>query len=567
MPGWFRLLLIVALLIIGVLAFHHQRQNRETRAERAMNEGILLLGNGSEPASLDPHIATGVTESNILASLFEGLVIPHMTDDDGAEPGVAERWESNEDASEWTFFLREDARWSNGDPVTAHDFAFAYERMLTPALGAEFADRLHVFDQAREFHAGEIDDFSKVGVRAVDDRTLKLRLRGPAPYLTHLLQHMAFLPVHRPTILKHGGMTERASLWTRPGNMVSNGPFQLKTWRFNDVIEVERNPYYWDAELVGLNEIHFFAIENAATEERAFRSGLLHFCYTIPLERMEFWRRQEDAPEFQIQPYCGTYYYRFNVTRPPLDDVRVRRALSMAIDREALVSQILRGGEQPAWSMVPPIEGFYDPPIGIEFNVEKARELLAEAGFPNGEGFPSKAILINTSEAHRVIAEAIQAMWQRHLGIRVGITNQDWQVYLASRSNLQYDISRSGWIAAYLDPAPFLDRWITGHGMNQTGWSNAEFDALIDETTREGDAERRLDIFRQAENLLLEEAPIAPIYVYTRIFLLDPRLRGWYPKLIDRRPMKHLRFATQEELEQGEVEEPAVVGRASFGDS
>lgn len=563
MKTWLRAILIVLVLASGAMAFHHQRQNRDTRAERAMRGGVLLLGNGAEPASLDPQLATGVSESKILTCLFEGLVIPHISDDDGAEPGVAERWESNEDSSEWTFFLREDARWSNGDPVTAHDFAFAYERMLTPALGAEYAKMMHVIDQAREFHAGEIDDFSKVGVEVIDDRTLKLRLVGPTPHLPFMLQHKVFLPLHPPTILAHGKMTDRASQWTRPGNMVSNGPFQLKTWRFNDVIEVQRNPHYWDAEVVGLNEIHFFAIENAATEERAFRNGLLHYCYTIPLERMEFWRAQENAPEFQIHPYFGTYYYRFNVTRPPLDDLRVRRALSMAIDREAIINQIMRGGQQPAWSITPPMEGLYEPPKGVSFDVGKARELLAEAGFPNGEGFPSKTILINTSEAHRVIAEAVQAMWQRHLGIRVGITNQDWQVYLATQSNLEYDISRAGWIADFLDPISFLDMWITGHGMNQTGWSNAEFDSLIRAATQEGDAEARLSILHQAETLFMEESPVAPVYIYTRIFLLDPRVRGWYPKLIDMRPMKHVRFATQEELEQGEAEAPAVVGQAS----
>ena len=562
MKSWLSGLLIAALLVGGVTAFHHQRQNRDTRAERAMRDGILLLGNGTEPASLDPQIATGVTESNIIVCLFEGLVTYHQTDDDGVEPGVAERWESNEDASEWTFHLRADARWSNGDPVTAHDFVWAFERMLTPALGADYANMMYVFDQAEAFHKKEIDDFSKVGVKAVDDRTLKLRLVGPTPHLPYMLQHKVFLPLHPSTILAHGKMADRISLWARPGNMVSNGPFQLKAWRFNDVIEVERNPHYWDAEVVGLNEIHFFPIENANTEERAFRSGLLHYCYTVPLERMEFWRQQENAPEFRIHPYFGTYYYRFNVTRPPLDDPRVRKALTMAIDRQGIIDNILRGGQTPAWSITPPMPNLYEPPKGTEFNVEKARELLAEAGFPGGAGFPAKAILINTSEAHRVIAEAIQAMWQRNLGIRVGITNQDWQVYLSTQSNLEYDISRAGWIGDYLDPISFLDMWMTGHGMNQTGWSNEEFDALIQAATREGDAETRLDILHRAESLMMEESPIAPIYIYTRIFLLDPRVKGWHPKMIDFRPMKYVHFAMEEELEQGEVEAPGATGSA-----
>jgi oligopeptide transport system substrate-binding protein len=566
MKSWIRAIVITLLVVVVVVAFHHQRQNRDTRAERAMRDGILLLGNGTEPASLDPQIATGVTESNIIVCLFEGLVIPHQSDDDGVEPGVAERWESNDDASEWTFFLRDNARWSNGDPVTAHDFVWAYQRMLTPALGADYANMMYVIDQAEEFHTGKLDDFGEVGVTALDDHTLKLRLVGPTPHFPYMLQHKVFLPVHPPTILAHGEKTSRVSRWIRPGNMVSNGPFQLKTWRFRDVIEVERNPYYWDADVVGLNEIHFFSIEQATTEERAFRDGLLHYGYTIPLERMKFYQDENKlgkAPEFQIHPYFGTYFYRFNVTRPPFDDLRVRQALSMAIDRQAIIDNIMRGGQQPAWSIAPPMENLYEPPKGTEFNVEKARELLAEAGFPNGEGFPSASILINTSEAHRVVAEAIQAMWQTHLGIRVGITNQDWQVYLATQSNLEYDISRAGWIGDYLDPVSFLDMWTTGNGMNQTGWSNEEFDALIQAATREGDADARLDILRQAETLMMSEAPIAPIYIYTRTLLLDPRVRGWDPKLLDTRPMKHVRFATDEELEQGEAEAPGVDGPTS----
>ncbi len=556
--GW----MIAALLIGGVIAFHVQRQNRDTRAERAMQDGILLLGNGTEPATLDPQLATGVTESNIIVCLFEGLVTYHQTDDDGVEPGVAERWESNDDASEWTFHLRPDARWSNGDPVTAQDFAWAYERMLTPALAAEYANMMYVIDRAEQFHTGEIDDFSEVGVEVVDQHTLKLRLVGPTPHFLFMLQHKVFLPVHPPTILAHGGMTDRLTQWTRPGNMVSNGPFQLKTWRFNHVIEVERNPHYWDAEVVGLNEIHFFPIENASTEERAFRNGLLHYCYTVPLERMEFWQAQH-APEFRIQPYFGTYYFRFNTTRPPLDDQRVRRALSMAIDREAIIGNILRGGQQPAWSITPPMEGFYEPPEGITFDPAEARRLLAEAGFPGGEGFPPKTILINTSEAHRVIAEAIQAMWRRELGIQVNITNQDWQVYLDSQRDLNYDISRAGWIGDYLDPFTFLDLWTTGDGMNQTGWSDPEFDRLIQQATQEGDAQARLDILNQAESLMMSQSPVAPIYIYTRIYLLDPRVRGWYPKYIDFRPMKYVRFATAEEIEAGEAELPGAVDLTS----
>ncbi|TVR54559.1 MAG: peptide ABC transporter substrate-binding protein [Puniceicoccaceae bacterium] len=538
-------LLLAAAFAAGLLLFNGCGP-RESAADVGARDGILLLGNGTEPAGLDPHLVTGVTENSIISALMEGLILYHPTDDNLLEPGVAESWEHDGTYTEWTFQLRPDARWSNRDPVTAQDFLYSYNRMLSPELGAEYADMLHVLKNAEAFHRGEITDFSEVGVRAPDERTLILTLRGPMPYFPGMLKHYAWFPVHPPTIEAHGGMTNRVSPWTRPRNHVGNGPFTLEQWSVNRIIRVAKSPTYWDADRVRLNEIHFFPIDDANTEERAFRAGQLHYTNSIPADLIASYRR--DRPELiRVEPYLGTYFYRFNVTRPPLDDARVRLALSKTIDQRQIVEQIAQGGQEPAHGYTPPGLAGYESLRMVEFNPTRARELLAEAGYPNGEGFPRRLqILFNTAEGHRRIAEAVQEMWRTHLGIQVTLTNQEWKVYLDTQTNMNYDIARAGWIGDYMDPKTFLDMWLTGAGNNNTGWSNERYDELVRASDRTADPEERFRLLRQAEEILLEERPIAPFYWYTRIYLIDPRVRGWNPKLLDNRPYKYVYFEETE---------------------
>lgn len=513
--------------------------NAQTKAEVAAKNKILLFGNGSEPKNLDPHVVTGVTENHIICSLMEGLIAYHPTDQALPEPGLADKWERNADASEWTFHIRDDAKWSNGDPVKASDFVFSYQRMLSPGLGAEYADNLYIMKGAEDYHKGKTTDFSTVGVKAIDDHTLKITLVGPTAYLLTLLTHYSWFPVHPPTILKFGKIDDRVSLWTKPGNYVGTGPFRLKEWKPNQIITVERNPNYWDAANVKLNGIEFYPIEDQNTEERAFRAGQLHKTNEVPLDKIPAYRR--DNPDLiRIDPYLGSYFYRINVTRGPLKDQRVRQALGLALDRDSIVENVTRAGQIPMTGFTPKGMGGYQTPELVEYDPDKARELMKEAGFPDGKGFPKFDILINTSESHRTVAEAVQDMWKQELGIDVGIRNEEWKVYLDSQSNLNYDISRAGWIGDYMDPITFLTMWTTGNGNNDTGWSNAEYDALINEANRTGDLQKRYEIMQKAETILLNDPPFAGIYWYTRFYLLSPHVVNWHPLALDNHNYKYI---------------------------
>ena len=509
---------------------------KETNVARGVREQILFKGNGTEPAGLDPHVVTGVPEHNILSAMFEGLVSENPVDLH-PEPGVAKSWEISEDGRTYTFHFRDNAMWSNGDPVRARDFVYSFRRILSPGLGAEYAYMLYPLRNGKAFNTGKIDDFSEVGVKADDDLTLIIELENPTPYFLELLNHYSWWPVHPPTIEKFGKIDQRGTQWTRPGNIVTNGAFTLKDWQINRHIVVEKNPLYWDAEKVKLTEIHFLPIDSADTEERAFRTGYIHLTETIPMHRINYY--MENRPELmRLDPYLGTYYYRINTRVPPLGDKRVRRALALTINREDITRYITRGGQLPAYFLTPPNTSGYTARARFEYNVEQARELLAEAGFPGGRGFPDLEILYNTSEGHRSIAEAIQQMWKEALNIKVKLLNEEWKVYLASVANGDFQISRAGWIGDYNDPNTFLDMWLTGGGNNMTGWSNSEYDQLIELAGRTIDTRERFEYFQQAEAILMDELPVIPIYFYVRNLLIHPSVKGWHPTILDHHPYK-----------------------------
>ena len=493
-------------------------------------EQVLHVGNGAEPADIDPHLVSGVTEHVVLSTLFEGLA---NVDARTLEPmpGVAESWTVSEDGKVYRFRLQDAARWSNGDPVTAHDFAYAWRRILSPGMAAEYAHMLYCIENAREYHEGRLTDFSKVGVRVLDDRTLDVVLRHPTPYFLSMQIHFTYYPVHQTTIERFGRMDERGTAWTRAGNFVGNGAFCLERWAPDRVLTVARNPHYWNAAAVRLDRIHFYPIDNLYTEELLFRVGRLDLTSTAPLNKVEVYER--DRPEaIRIAPYLGTYFYRFNVTRPPFDDRRVRRAFTLAIDREDLVRNVVRTGRRAAYSLTPPGTAGYSAPEGIRYDAEEARRLLAEAGYADGKNFPETEILYNTSEDHRQIAEAVQAMWRENLGVRVTLRNQDWKVYLNSLSTLDYQVARSAWIGDVVDPVNFLECFTTGNGNNRTGFSSAEFDRRIEESRQIVDKAGRFDVLRQAERLLLEEAPIVPLYFYTRVYLAALYVKGLEPNIL-----------------------------------
>ncbi len=517
-----------------------KKDSASSRSADGSAPKILRVGNGAEPTDLDPHVVTGVGEHKIITSLIEGLVT-YSKDGDTA-PGVAERWDISEDGLTYTFHLRENAKWSNGDPVTAHDFVGSFKRILTPTLGAEYSYKLFHLVGAEEFNLGKLTDFSQVGAKALDDRTLQLTLKHRTPFLLESLKHYAWFPVHLPTVQKFDGLTRKGSLWTRAGNFVGNGPFNLVDWRPNQKITVTRAPTYWDAANVSLDGIEFFAIESSDTEEREFRTGRLDVAYSLPLSKIETYRRNH-PDTYRATPYYGTYFYRLNVTQKPLDDKRVRRALALAIDRESIIKNILRdAGQTPAFNFTPPSDKFTSE-ARIAGDLAEAKRLLAEAGYPEGRGMPRVEILFNTLESHRVIAEAIQQMWRTRLGVNAGILNQEWKVYLDSQQTLNYQVARAGWIGDYNDPHTFLDMWITGGGNNQTGWSHADYDRLLRTALESKTEADRMAVYQQLETILADEVPVIPIYFYTRIYAISPKVQNWITTPLDNRAWKWIDLA------------------------
>jgi oligopeptide transport system substrate-binding protein len=511
---------------------------KETQVERANREGILLVGNSAEPKALDHQLVTGVVESKIITALFEGLVADHESQDDASVPGAAASWEHNADMTEWTFRLRPDGKWSDGAPVTAHDFVFAYHRLLHPDFAGPYAEMLYFIQNAEDFNKGKIPDFSQVGVKAVDDFTLQVKLREPVPYLPSLTRHYTWFPVPRHVVLQHGKMTDRFTKWSVLPNLVGNGPFRITEWRFHDFIEVKRNPQYWNAANVGLNGIRFYPIENPYTETRAFLAGQLHTTYQLPPDLIRTVKKNE--PEFLRQEtYVATTFVRVNTTRPALADPRVRQALSSAIDRDQ-ICQFITEGFLPASSLTPKM-GAYQPDPRLGFDPEKARMLLADAGFPNGAGFPIFSLLISRPSA-RASAEAVQAMWSRHLNIRVNIQNKDWGSYVSAQQSLNFDMAMAAWTGDYLDPTTFLNMWTKGNGNNNTGWSDARYEGLLRDAALKSDQAERFTLFREAEGQLMDAQPILPISYQCRNYLLRPEVKGWYPLLLDNHPWEAIRL-------------------------
>ena len=509
------------------------------RHERPVDAGIrtqtLHWGNLGEPADLDPHLMTSLYEYNIGLALFEGLTRPHPETADPM-PGVAERWTSQEDHTRWTFYLRPNARWSNGDPVTAHDFAFAVQRTLSPALASPYAYPLFILQNAEAYATGHETDFRRVGVEVLDEHTLRFLTRDPAPHLPKLVSHSAWFPVHRASIQRFGRMDERGTHWTRPGNLVGNGPFTLSQWTPHQVIRVTATPTYWDRASIRLREVHFHVIDTASAEEAAFRAGQLHVTTTLPTERIPVYQKDpERRAALRQQTFFATYYYRFNVRQPPLDDARVRRALAWAIDRAAIVGA--GGGDHTAaYGFVPPGLSDYPGEPLFQEQLAEARQLLAAAGFPQGLGFPRLELLFNRSDNNQQIAEAVQEMWRRQLGIEVELVSKEAKVYLQDVASGAYQIARSATIGDYLDASSFLEMLTSTSGNNQTGWSHTTYDALVERARRAVGSER-VTLLRDAEGILLQEMPIAPIYFYTQSTLVHPSVKGWHGNLLNVHPL------------------------------
>lgn len=530
-------ILSIAILLAGCT-------QRETPVEIGNREQILHRGIGGEPKDLDPQTTSGMPEFYVQTAIFEGLTA-QMPGDSTPVPGTAGSWDITEGGKVYTFHIRPNASWSNGDPVTAQDFVFSYQRAISPALSNPYAYMLFVLENAEAYNKGSINDFSKVGVKALNDKTLQLRLNAPTPYFLRLLKHHSWFPVHPPTILAHGLLDQRDTKWTRPGNLVGNGAFTLVTWEPNRKIIVEKNPHYWDAETTRLNAIHLYPIEDVNSEEYAFRTGQLHITGETPMERIKHYK--ENAPDIiRLEDLLGTYYYEINTEAPPFDDVRVRRALGLALDRETIAKHVLKAGESAAYHLTPPNTGGYTARARIDYNVEEAKRLLAEAGYPNGEGFPKVELLYNTHKGHMRIAEVVQQIWKQNLGIEIALLNMEWKTYLAQKKSHKYQIARAAWIGDYEDPSTFLEMFITGGGNNDAAWSNADYDKLIRQAATEMDQAKRYELFQQAEEILMREVPVIPVYFYKNKELVASSVKNWKPSLMNRYPYKYVYLEADE---------------------
>jgi len=492
-------------------------------------EQVLRWNLGAEPKTIDPQLNSANDGGHVINNTFEGL---YREINGELVPAMAERHEVSDDLITYTFYLR-DAKWSDGKPVTAHDFEFAWKRALDPNLASEYAQQLFYIKGAQEYYEGN-GSRDDVAVRALDDKTLQVELIAPTAYFLDLTTFYTYMPVREDVVDNDG-------IWARtPEKAICNGPFKLGEYKPGDRLVLVKNENYWNAENVKLDKVIATFITEQSTMLTAYESDELDIIDDVPIAEIP--RLQAEDPTFHIYPLLGTYYYIFNVKKSPVDDVRVRKALTLAIDRRAICETILKGGQVPATGFVPPglrdeegndfreVAGDYgiDPNAAL---VEEARKLLAEAGYPNGEGFPTIEVLYNTSESHKIIAEAIQEMWKQNLNINVTLGNQEWNVFQDTRHQGNFTVARGGWTADYSDPMSFLDLWTSYSGNNDAHWYVEEYDKLIDESKLLTGQERFEKLY-QAEKMMMDDFIVMPIYYYTDILMVKERVEGFYRTIL-----------------------------------
>jgi oligopeptide transport system substrate-binding protein len=499
---------------------------------------ILRISQRNEPSDLDPATASLPDEFFIIRALSEGLVTPAPITNGNASltaeslrsraglrvlPGIAEKWDVAADGLTYTFHLRPNAIWSNGERVTAADFLESYRRLLTPSTAAPKAALFFMVKNARAFATGQLNDFSEVGFCIQDPLTLVVTLEHPS---TNFLLYAAsgpWIPVKPRVVETHG----RA--WTRPGNFVGNGPYVLTEWRPNQRIVVQKNPRYHNTAAAKLAEIHFVACDNGDTEDRAYRAGQLDVTMSVPYAKLATYERERPNELFRT-PLAETRFLSFNTQRAPLNDLRVRRALSLAIDRPQLTDRILRGGHQPADRFLPPslreqTTAARTTDVAHLTNVARAKALLAEAGFPEGHGFP--ALELTTWVVNSPVIEAVQQMWRKELGIEIGLSLREARVHISSLQTGDYDIGFITAIPDVPDAVNMLEEFVSGAPSNYPHWSDERFDQLVQEAKTNSDPERREQLLLSAEDRLLEESPLTPLYFNARNWLMSSRVRGW----------------------------------------
>ncbi len=529
---------VLALLFAALMVFSCFACNTQGPAE----EFELNVNIASEPESIDPALNTAVDGAVMINHMFEGLY-KWIDDGNGVAKlvlGQAESVDVNAEKTVYTFKIRENAKWSDGQAVTASDFVYSWQRLVDPATAADYCYMADILLNANEIMAGEKDK-SELGVKAIDEHTLEVTLHTPCPYFEEIMAFPSLMPVRQDMIEKGGDQ------WTFDlSTYVGNGPYKMESWEHNSKIRLVKSENYYDYAKLGPNAINFALMDDANAIYAAFNSGQLNFIEEVPVAEIPTLVEQG---KLNIDKYIGTYYVCFQTQKAPFDDVRVRKAFSLAIDRNYIVEQITRTGQIPASGFVPygvndalGIEGDDFRTVGgnymdvskeaYEANCEEARRLLAEAGYEGGAGFPVVEYLYNTSDNHKAIGEALQQMWQDELGVTVNLVNQEWNTFLQTRKEGNYSIARNGWIADYNDPMSFLDMWLTGGGNNDAHYSNAEYDALIMQAKSTSDAAERMRLMHQAEDILMGEDVVhAAIYFYTNKYMAQGFTGMYYTPL------------------------------------
>ena len=493
----------------------------------------FVVINGPDPESLDPAIITSQADGRIVSALFDGLtrfnaVTAH------AEPALAKRWEISGDGTVYTFHLRDGLKWSTGGRITAHDVVYSWRRAINPDTASDYAGMLFYVKNAEAINSGKLTDLSRLGVRAIDDKTVRVELTAPTPFFLELCAFWTLAVVPEKAITQHGDQ------WCLRQPLPVSGSHTLEFWHVRDRVRLRKNTHYWDADNTRNNVVDFLPVEAPATAINLYEAGQADIIWDKSLVPIELLDALSQRPDYHKFDYLGSYFVRFNTTKKPLDDPRVRKAMALAIDKAGLVAKYTKGGERLANHFVPPGTGNYSSPEGPTHDPVLAKRLLAEAGFPEGKGFPTDfEYLFNSSEVNKNIAVELQRMWHETLGIQVKLRQAENKVYLAAQSALDYHVTRSSWIGDYNDPNTFLDMFMTQNGNNRTGWSNAGYDRLIRLANATTDPAKRNALFREAETILIaDELPIFPLFFYVGINIYHPdRIGGIHPNILDIHPI------------------------------
>lgn len=532
------LLVIVAVLATGCGTFG---------GNAASGEQVLKLNNTEEPGSLHPQKAQGTHDSWIIEHVFEGLTKKAV--DGTVVPGMAKKWEVSTDGLNYTFHLRDNIKWSNGDPVTAQDFEFAWKFGLNPNTASDYSYQLYYLKNGEKYNTTDPKSVSaeelkkledEVGVKATDDKTLQVTLVKPAPYFIELVSFYTYLPVNKKV------QEANPEWYNEASTFVSNGAFKLTEWKHKESITIVKNDNYYDKAKTKLKEIRFAMIADENTSWQMFQNDELDEVYPLPQD-VTAKLSAENNPEFIAGADLSTYFYRFNTTRKPFSNVKVRKALAMAIDRKSIVDNVAQGEQKPAFGMVPPgipdIKGEYQANTGDLFkeNVEEAKKLLAEGLKEEGMDKLSFTLTYNTNEGHKKVAEAVQEMWRKNLGIDVKLENVEFQVKIDREHKLDYDMTRAGWVGDYIDPMTFLDMWTTESTQNDTGWKNPDYDKFIHEAQGSADNKVRMKAMHEAEKILIDNMPIMPIYYYTYPYAMKQHVKDVY-KPVNRYPQFHYAY-------------------------